>query len=296
MVDEPLAVAFASRLPVEQRACGGVNLDDELVALVARARTEAEGVELDPQEFVGYVAERVTFDKLGGPVLRSLRAGDLWIAFGCVTGVASAIDAFEARYAPEITGALRRSFDLGLAQDAELRVRERLFLVGENEAQRLASYSGRGDLRTWLRAAAVRMAIDVMRARREVPVSPGSLAEIGDLADPMLASLKERYRDEFRVAFGVAASALTDRERTLLRYRFLDGLSIDEIGALYRVHRATVARWISAIREGLFEATRAGLMSQLRISDTEADSVLRLIDSHLDVSIETVMRRVDPAS
>jgi RNA polymerase sigma-70 factor (ECF subfamily) len=296
VVDEPLAVAFASRLPAEQRACGGVNLEDELVALVARARTEAEGVELDPKEFVGYVAERVAFDKLGGPVLRSLRAGDLWIAFGCVTGVASAIDAFEARYAPEITGALRRSFELGLAQDAELRVRERLFLVGENEAQRLASYSGRGDLRTWLRAAAVRMAIDVMRARREVPVSPGSLAEIGDLADPMLASLKERYRDEFRVAFGEAASALTDRERTLLRYRFLDGLSIDEIGALYRVHRATVARWISAIREGLFEATRAGLMSQLRISDTEADSVLRLIDSHLDVSIETVMRQGDPAS
>jgi len=207
------------------------------------------------------------------------------------TGSASAIAVFEARYAPEITGALRRSFDLGLAQDAELRMRERLFLVEDSEAQRLASYSGRGDLRTWLRAAAVRMAIDVMRARREVPVTPQSLADIGDLADPMLASLKQRYRDEFRDAFGEAARALTDRERTLLRYRFLDGLSIDEIGTLYRVHRATVARWIATIREGLFEATRVGLMARLRISDTEADSVLRLIDSHLDISIETIMHR-----
>ena len=289
-MDEPLAIVFASRLPVDLRDCGGANVEDELVALVARARAEAEGVDLDPREFVAYVADRVTFDKLGCPVLRSLRAGDLWIAFGCVAGATSAIDAFEARYAPEITGALRRSFDLGLAQDAELRVRERLFLVGEHESQRLASYSGRGDLRTWLRATAVRMAIDVMRARREVPVAPDSLGEIGDLADPMLASLKQRYRDEFRIAFGEAASALTDRERTLLRYRFLDDLSIDEIGALYRVHRATVARWIATIREGLFEATRARLMSAFKISDTEADSVLRLIDSQLDISIETIMR------
>jgi RNA polymerase sigma-70 factor (ECF subfamily) len=290
LVDEPLAVAFAARLPVELRACGGVNVEDELVALVARARTEAEGVELDPREFVGYVAERVTFDKLGCPALGSLRAGDLWVAFGCVSGAPSAITMFEARYAPEITGALRRSFDLGLAQDAELRVRDRLFLVGEHEAPRLASYSGRGDLRTWLRATAVRMAIDVMRARREVPVAPDTLGEIGEVADPLLASLKLRYRDEFKVAFGEAASALTDRERALLRYRFLDGLSIDEIGALYRVHRATVARWIAAIREGLFESTRARLMSRFAISDTEADSVLRLIDSQLDISIETLMR------
>ena len=289
-MDEPLAVAFSARLPVELRRCGGVDVESELVALVARARTEAEGVELDPREFVGYVAERVTFDQLGCPALRSLRAGDLWVAFGCVTGMASAIEMFEARYAPEITGALRRSFELGLAQDAELRVRERLFLVAEHEAPRLASYAGRGDLRTWLRATTVRMAIDVMRARREVPVAPDSLGDLGEVADPLLASLKLRYRDEFKIAFGEAASALTDRERTLLRYRFLDDLSIDEIGALYRVHRATVARWIAAIREGLFEATRARLMSRFGISDTEADSVLRLIDSQLDISIETLMR------
>jgi len=104
--------------------------------------------------------------------------------------------------------------------------------------------------------------------------------------DPLLAALKSRYRDEFRDAFAETAAVLTDRERTLLRYRFLDGLSIDEIGVLYRVHRATVARWLAATRETLFEGTRTRLMSRLAVSDSEVDSVLRLIDSQLDASLE----------
>jgi RNA polymerase sigma-70 factor (ECF subfamily) len=128
-----------------------------------------------------------------------------------------------------------------------------------------------------------------MRSRRELPHDPGTLGDAAAI-DPLLASLKQRYRDEFRGAFTDAAAQLTDRERTLLRYRFLDDLSIDEIGVLYRVHRTTVARWIAAIRESLFEATRAKLMQQLQITDSDVDSVLRLIDSQLDISISAVMR------
>ena len=285
-----LGVAFAARLPVELRGSVGDDLDAELAGLLARARAEAPGVELDPHAFLDYVAERVTFDRHGRPMLRSIRAGDLWLAFGCVTGHPGALAAFEVGCATEIASSLRRSFDPGLAEDAELRFRERLLLVAGDDTPRLASYSGRGDLRAWLRAAAARTAIDLMRARREIPVDPGTLGELGEGFDPLLASLKQRYREQFRIAFAEAARALTDRERTLLRYRFLDGLSIDEIGVLYRVHRATVARWIAAIRETLFETTRNQLMAQLAISDSEVDSVLRLIDSQLDVSIEAMIR------
>ncbi len=61
-VDE-LRVAFSSRLPAEMCATlDNAALERELVELVARAREQAVGVELDPVGFVGYVAERVTFD------------------------------------------------------------------------------------------------------------------------------------------------------------------------------------------------------------------------------------------
>ena len=286
-----LATAFLSRLaPAVRDAAVSPALAGELAALVARACIEAPGVPLDPEAFVGYVGERATFDRDGRPVLQRLHAGALWIAFGCVSGLASAITAFETTYASEIATALRRSFDRGLAEDAELKVRNRLFLVGDDDEPRLASYSGRGDLRAWLRATAVRTAIDLMRARRMVPVDPSSLADLGATIDPLLGALKQRYRDEFRVAFGEAASRLTARERTLLHYRYVDDLSIDEIGVLYRVHRATVARWLAAIRETLFEGTRARLMARLEIGDDDVDSVLRLIDTELQVSIEALLR------
>lgn len=284
--------AFLARLALELRDTARVpELAGELAALVARARDEAPGVELDPLAFVGHVAERVTFDRHGRVELESVHAGALWIAFGCTIGDAAAITAFEASYAPVIGSALRRSFDPGLCEDAELRLRERLFLVGEDEAPRLASYSGRGDLRAWLRAAAVRTAIDLMRARRLVPLGAVPI-EDADAIDPLLAALKQRYRDEFRDAFAEAAGALTDRERTLLRYRYFDDLSIDEIGALYRVNRATAARWLAAIREALFEATRRRLVSRLALADSaEADSILRMIDSELDLSIGSLIGR-----
>ena len=285
-----LGAAFVGKLAEPLEPKHAATVDAEVEALVQRARDAAPGIALDPVAFVEYVAERVTLDKHGAPKLRGLHAKDLWVAFGCVIADQTALATFEVDYAPEIRAALARSFERGLAEDAELKLRERLLLVAADDAPRLASYAGRGDLRAWLRAAAVRIAIDLMRARRELPVDPGALGEVGPAIDPLLASLKQRYRDEFRIAFDEAARALTDRERTLLRYRFLDGLSIDEIGVLYRVHRATVARWIAAIREGLFETTRERLMRRLSISDSEADSVLRLIDSQLDVSISVLVR------
>jgi RNA polymerase sigma-70 factor (ECF subfamily) len=284
-VDE-LTAAFCSRLPVELRQLVG----EGVVELVARARAEVPEVALDPVAFAAYAAERATFDAHGRPRLTTLRAGELWIAFGCVEGNAAAITEFERRFAPEITQALRRTFELALADDAELKLRERLFLVATDDAPRLASYAGRGPLGSWLRAAAMRTAIDLMRARREVAADPEALGAL-DKAHPLLAPLKQRYREEFRSAFANAAAQLTDRERALLRYRFLDDLSIDEIGLIYQVHRATVARWIAAIRESLFEATRTNLMTTLDISDSEVDSVLRLIDSQLDVSIEAIYGR-----
>jgi RNA polymerase sigma-70 factor (ECF subfamily) len=286
-VDE-LAVAFMARLPSELQQAAVDGLAAELQQLIGRARGEVLGVELDPIAFVAYVAERVALDVQGRPRLRTLHAGDLWVAYGCVTHNAAALAALEQRYVPELRSALRRSFDAGLAEDAELRLMDKLLYARDDKM--LASYAGRGGLASWLRAAAIRTAIDLMRARREHPTDLSTLAMIGGADDPIFAALKQRYREEFRVAFGAAAEQLTDRERALLRYRFLDGLSIDEIGVLYRVHRSTVARWIGAIREGLFEGTRAHLVDQLEVSESEIDSILRLIDSQLEFSIEALVR------
>ncbi len=282
MTDAQLVAAFVARQPLSDVS----GLARELAELVARSRSEAPSVTIDDGEFVGYIADRIGPDP---GALRSLHAGALRIACGCVLGQPDALAAFEREYAPAIREALTRAFDPGLAQDAELALRERLFLVAADDRPRLASYSGHGNLRAWLRAAAVRGAIDLMRARRPIPTDPNQLGDVLS-DDPLLAQLKQRYRDEFRTAFATAAGGLNDRDRTLLRYRFADDLSIDEIGKLYGAHRATVARWLAAIREGLFERTRLALMAQLEVDESDVDSVLRLIDSRLDASLSEIVR------
>src|SRR5205823_6435332 len=110
-------------------------------------------------------------------------------------------------------------------------------------------------------------------------------------ADPVLEELKAKYRAELANAFRIALDALSKRDRTLMRYQLVDGLTIDDIGKLHRVHRATAARWLSAIRDGLVEHTRALLAAALGVDSVEAASIVRMVQSQLDVS---VIRHLDP--
>jgi RNA polymerase sigma-70 factor (ECF subfamily) len=71
---------------------------------------------------------------------------------------------------------------------------------------------------------------------------------------------------------------------------FVDGLTIDEIGALYQVHRATAARWISGARNTLLADTRARLTARLALTPSQFDSLMRLVRSELDLSLQRLVR------
>jgi RNA polymerase sigma-70 factor (ECF subfamily) len=71
----------------------------------------------------------------------------------------------------------------------------------------------------------------------------------------------------------------------------LDGLNLDQIGAVHRVHRATVARWIAAARESLLERTRKGLEEKLQLQGSEFESLMGLVRSQLDLSIHSFLKK-----
>ena len=96
---------------------------------------------------------------------------------------------------------------------------------------------------------------------------------------------QNRYRAHFREAFTAAIAALPSEQAHLLRLHVIDQLNIDQIGALYGIHRATAARKVNGARTALFEQTRAELMTRLRVSRNEFDGIMDLVRSHLDVSI-----------
>jgi RNA polymerase sigma-70 factor (ECF subfamily) len=107
--------------------------------------------------------------------------------------------------------------------------------------------------------------------------------------DPVLDQMRRRFQGEFRAAFQAAIAALDERQRTLLRQHFLDGVNTEQLGALYRVHRATAFRWLRDARARLLRQIRAELVTRLGIGRDELDSLLRLIDSRFEVSAERVL-------
>jgi RNA polymerase sigma-70 factor (ECF subfamily) len=74
-----------------------------------------------------------------------------------------------------------------------------------------------------------------------------------------------------------------------MRQQCLDGLSIDDLGGLHGVHRATAARWLQKARETLLKETKKNLMKRLGISLAEVDSILRILQSRLDLSLERAL-------
>ncbi len=78
---------------------------------------------------------------------------------------------------------------------------------------------------------------------------------------------------------------MSERERNLLKYELIGALDLDQIAALYDVHRATIARWRANCRHKLLAETEAALRARLAIGGSEFESIVRLIRSELDVSL-----------
>jgi len=172
-------------------------------------------------------------------------------------------------------------------------VRQRLFVGGgtagaPTSAGKIAEYGGRGDLRRWVRSVAVRTCLnDLRKGKREVLVDDDQLIAQHAIAqdDPEVEYMKRTYANEFKQAFAAALEQLGAREQTLLRYHHVDGLNIDEIGAIYRVHRVTAFRWLEKAKELLVKSTLEILRGRLKLPADELDSVLRMIRSQIHLSI-----------
>jgi RNA polymerase sigma-70 factor (ECF subfamily) len=245
---------------------------------------------LDPAEFIAAVASRLPVNLTPEQGLSQLHAADLFLARSCARGNDVAIAQFEAQHFRCIDGvAAQLKLSPHAAEEVKQTLRVQLFVASGGSEQNpplVANYSGRGSLRNWLRIIAVRTAGKLMdQGRREVLLTDSVLDGLAPAdQDPELDFLKRTYRGEFRAAFQAALQSLSPRERNLLGHHFVDRLNIDEIGALYSVHRATAARWLVKAREALLGHTRAELMRRIEIDRVEYDSIMRLIESQLPVS------------
>ncbi|CAN5737845.1 hypothetical protein BH11MYX3_BH11MYX3_16500 [soil metagenome] len=248
---------------------------------------------LDATSFAPYLAARLGRGDDLVAALATLNVVDLYLACGCAIGQPRALAAFEAAMFREVDisiAALRAPTIL--ADDIKQWLRQRLFVAEGGAAPRIADYAGTGELRTWFRVIALRAIISELRkTRREVAASDDTLDRLqAPAADSELTLIRQRYQSDFKIAFEEAVALLTPRQRNLLRQQLVDGLSVDEIAAIYRAHRVTIARWLARARKDVWSATRKALADRLKISPTELEAALREIRSQLDLSLSRVLK------
>lgn len=295
-----LVATFVESAPPDLRgALSGIpELGARLTALLAAGQATWPQLALDPLELVRFVARQLVA-QLGsgtsagldeaGELLEGLRPADLYLACACASGDPAAIHAFERGYMSEVDHALARMhIDGSRLADVKQLVRQRLFVSQGGAPGKITEYGGRGDLRRWVRSVAVRTCLnDLRKGKREVLADDETLIARHAIPvdDPEVTYMKRTYAAEFRAAFSAALAGADAREQTLLRYHHVDGLNIDEIGAIYRVHRVTAFRWLEKAKERLVRVTLEDLRSRLRLSPRELDSVLRMIRSQVNLSL-----------
>jgi RNA polymerase sigma-70 factor (ECF subfamily) len=285
----PLASAFLTAAS-RDRSVDLAALEETLARLLAKARAEWPDVQLEPTVFVRHLARHIANVDDPSSALAPVRAGDLYLACACAHGVRAAIAAFEASYISKLPGYLRRFRKGGtFVEDVCQTVRERLLVARDGGTPRIAEYSGRGFLLNWVRVAGLRAALNLSKGAEPSGSEPEEgLADeaLFPAPDPELAYIKATYRDSFRAAVASALASLTQDEASVLRFYVLDRLNIAEIGAIYGVHRATIARWIAESREKVLKETRRHLRERLDLSPSEFESLVALLRSELLVSLQ----------
>jgi RNA polymerase sigma-70 factor (ECF subfamily) len=257
------------------------SLDDALAALLAAGRAAWPDLPLDDAAFVRKIAKATTDGSLP-PVEH---AGELFLACACVAGTKGAAAAFEKTYRGLLERAIARVDRAGADEGTQV-VLVSLLVTTPEGPPRIDTYGGRSSLRAWLATVGTRAAMKLHRRLGDrAHESVGGLVDAFVADEPELALAKARHGPELAASLRTALASLEPRQLLLLRLHHAQGWSVDRLGAMYKVGRSTAARWVGAAREALVETAKRDLRARLKLTSTELDSLVALLQSNLEVSL-----------
>jgi RNA polymerase sigma-70 factor (ECF subfamily) len=280
---------------LRQKLSADAGLEGTLRDTLASARARFPQIHVPEEQFLPFLAARLAARVAAQHPLT--QAAELYLCCACLLHDPHALSLFESQYIPVLRQALSRvRLDSESASELLQDLRLRLLVGGASGRPKLTEYGGSGSLLNWLRVVAVNAALNSRRSSpRELPIAFGELSSELPLSavitdsDPELEHLRSHYNGTVREALTAALAEMKEGERTLLRLSILDGLSVDELGRLLRVHRATAARRVAAAREQLLLNTKRQLAKRAHLRDDEVTSVLRALVCNLEVSISGLL-------
>lgn len=252
------------------------------IAASAEGQKRFPGVEVDLGRFGAFLAR-------GGRAERREAWAELFLAFACAEHDPVALGHFERCCLAGVPAALAPlTRDRALSEDVIQQLRFRFFVT---PPPRILEVLGRGSLEGWVRAAAVRLALDVLRSRSASDERALEDALFREAAEPAeLTLMVDRHGPDFRRAFLRAFRGLSARELAVLKLHLVDRASIDQIGEIYGIHRATAARWVSRVREVLRERTLAAFQQVGSVAESQLSSLVRVLVKDQDFSLERRLR------
>ena len=98
------------------------------------------------------------------------------------------------------------------------------------------------------------------------------------------------YREPVSKAFGSACRQLSAEHRALLRLHFAQGVTTARLATMHNLSRATVVRRLTDAREALVTLVKSELKTTLGVADDDFLSVVKLVNSQLDLRLSMVLR------
>lgn len=267
-----------------------VEVEGCLQMLVAVARRAHPTVALSAQQFIPFLARHLSTDVCSIDALSALHVDELYLVCAYGLGDKVALDVIEGQYLSTARAALLRlRVPTVEIEDLVSELRRRLLEMQDKNSPR-RGYSGRGGLKGWLVLCAVREAeARKQSARREQPIEQSWPEIPGVLSHPDTHVLLTKYKVDFQEAFRDAVAQLTPRERNLLRYCYLSRLTGEQIAHLYRVHRATAARWVTQAQQQLAEKVRDRFVVRVGVAVESLDHIVAEIQSQLSLSLGAIL-------
>lgn len=258
--------------------------DDARLRAYERGAARWQGVRYSTDAFLAHLLARAVDD-----AALAKHAEDLFLSGACLAGDRRALKYFDEVYIARVgiyVGRIGRSSDFH--QEVAQLLREKLLTTA---APKLGAYAGKGPLSEWIRAAALRTALNHARPEKRTVLSDRLTDLPIAIGDVDVEALRPRHVADLQHATEAAFQRLTPHERTLLRLHFLDQVGIDRLGMIYGVHRATVARWLVQLRRNLMDHIASGLAHDLGWRPGTVQSMYRLYEREIHLSLSRLLGR-----
>jgi RNA polymerase sigma-70 factor len=214
-----------------------------------------------------------------------LNAEDLYLTAACVHNSASAWSRFAALYDKHIDNVAHGICSTHQeARELASSLMAHLFFHDRSERSRIASYDGRGSLRTWLATIIKHQVINQRQLKSAEAVPLDSLrntASASAASEFEAALLRNKYREAIADSFKAAAEQLSERERLVLVLRFEDEIAATEIAQLLGVHPSQITRTVKSAQVKFRTTVLARLSTHHRLGpEAIEECVAEIFGSH----------------